>query len=107
MTKAGNRVMLLIPTLNEEAAIRKLLNDALNTFALTLLSQYDYNIVVADGGSTDYTEAIVESIAMRNDTVKLIHVPRGKGNGVRAAIQWAKSHMTISSCWTATVLIPR
>ena len=91
MTKAGNRVMLLIPTLNEEAAIRKLLNDALNTFALTLLSQYDYNIVVADGGSTDYTEAIVESIAMRNDTVKLIHVPRGKGNGVRAAIQWAKS----------------
>ena len=90
MTKAGNRVMLLIPTLNEETAIRKLLNNALNTLALTLPPKYDYNIVVADGGSDDHTETIVESIAMRNDTVKLIHVPHGKGNGVRAAIHWAK-----------------
>jgi len=90
MTTTGKRVMLLIPTLNEEAAIRKLITDALATLALTLPAQYSYNIVVADGGSTDYTRLIVEAIAARNDTVKLISVPRGKGNGVRAAIHWAK-----------------
>jgi len=82
--------MILIPTLNEEAAIRSLLDDAFNVMALSLPLQYDYNIVVADGGSTDHTKPIVKSIAEWNQKVKLIDVPRGKGNGVRAAIHWAK-----------------
>ena len=91
MTTTGNRVMLLIPTLNEEAAIRKLVTDALEALALTLLPKHSYRIVVADGGSTDYTKLIVSAIAAHNSNVILIKVPCGKGSGVRAAIKWAEN----------------
>jgi dolichol-phosphate mannosyltransferase len=74
----NGKVLVLIPTLNEAAAIRKVIED---THYSLHLHQLDYEIVVADGGSTDGTVQIVRQMNQR-----MLSVPRGKGNGVRCAL---------------------
>jgi glycosyltransferase involved in cell wall biosynthesis len=74
----NSKVLVLIPTLNEAAAIRKVIED---THIALRLHRIDYEIVVADGGSTDGTVQIVQQMKER-----LLPVPKGKGNGVREAL---------------------
>ena len=82
-----DRIMVLIPTLNEAVAIGPLLDELCAVMPCT---QSDYRIVVANGPSTDSTQRIVESRMAKDSHIELLSVPLGKGNGVRAAIRWAK-----------------
>ncbi|MHB8488735.1 MAG: glycosyltransferase family 2 protein [Candidatus Dormibacteria bacterium] len=76
-------VSVVIPVLNEERHIEACLNSVV---------QQDYpaeryEVIVADGGSTDRTRAIVESIAARNPNVRLINNPgRLQAAGLNRAI---------------------
>lgn len=63
--------IIVIPCLNESGHIRSLL-DQLRPVARRLQSR----IVVADGGSSDGTRAIVEAVALQDDTVVLVHNER-------------------------------
>ena len=66
-------VSVVLPCLNEEAAIGACLKKILTTFAL---ARIDGEIVVCDNGSTDRSVAIAESMGVR-----VVHQPdRGYGN---------------------------
>jgi len=67
---AGPRVLIVVPTLNEEAHIGEVLA-ALLPFA----RQSGARIVVADGGSGDRTAEIVRAVAARAPQVTLMHNP--------------------------------
>jgi len=68
--------MLVIPTLNEEEAIRSLVQEASSIFP---------RIVVVDGHSTDRTREIAQSLGA---TVILQEFGPGKGCGVRTAMKF-------------------
>jgi succinoglycan biosynthesis protein ExoA len=77
------RVLAVIPCLNERAHIGKLLDDLLAD-----AGDLDLLIAVADGGSTDGTQEIVASISAADDRVRLIHNPkRIQSAGVNLAAQ--------------------
>ena len=65
------KVLVVIPTLNEEAHIAQVL-DVIAGFA----ARHDALVVVADGGSGDRTCEIVRARAARDDRVRLIDNPR-------------------------------
>jgi succinoglycan biosynthesis protein ExoA len=65
------RVLVVVPTLNEAGHIERVLRDLLAETA-----QFSaMHIVVADGGSTDQTVALVEAAARRHPEVMLVHNP--------------------------------
>jgi succinoglycan biosynthesis protein ExoA len=80
---AFERVLAVVPCLNERAHIDKLLSTLLADSA-----ELDLTIVVADGGSTDGTQEIVESIAATEPRVHLIHnEKRIQSAGVNLAVR--------------------
>jgi glycosyltransferase involved in cell wall biosynthesis len=81
-----SRVMLIIPTLNEEEAIGSLLEEASSLFP---------RIVVVDGHSSDRTREISESLGA---TVILQEFGPGKGCGVRTGMKFFLSHAAEIVC---------
>ena len=80
---ASEHVLAVVPCLNERAHIAKLLGDLLADSA-----EMDLMIVVADGGSTDGTQQIVERIAAAEPRVRLIHnAERIQSAGVNHAVR--------------------
>ena len=63
--KPTDQVLVVIPCLNEEKYIEQIV-----TSLASECSRINLNIVVADGGSTDRTRAIVQRMAQLNS-----HVP--------------------------------
>ena len=72
----NSRVMLIVPTLTEEEAIRSLLDEASSLFS---------RIVIVDGYSSDRTREIAESAGA---TVILQELGPGKGCGVRTGMKF-------------------
>lgn len=70
-TSSAMPCMIVIPCLNEADHIAALI-DRLSPSA----ERQDMRIVVVDGGSTDGTQRIVESIASSNPRVALLHNPK-------------------------------
>jgi len=75
----SHTLAIVIPTLNEAAAIGNLLREMGGILSAL---PHDTDVIVADGGSTDGTLCIVRKW---EPMVTLLHVPSGKGNGMRAA----------------------
>ncbi|MCR5875272.1 glycosyltransferase family 2 protein [Phenylobacterium sp. J426] len=65
-----NRVVIVIPCLNEAKAIATVIDRILDDPGLV-----DPLLLVADGGSTDGTRDIVSEIAARDPRVRLVHNP--------------------------------
>jgi glycosyltransferase involved in cell wall biosynthesis len=82
----NSRVMLVIPTLNEEEAIRPLVEEASPLFP---------RIVVVDGHSSDRTREIAQSLGA---TVILQEFGPGKGCGVRTAMKFFLSQTVDFMC---------
>ncbi|MBX9768492.1 MAG: glycosyltransferase family 2 protein [Bdellovibrionales bacterium] len=77
------KLSIVIPCLNEKQTILMVVEDA-KKFATQSLKD-DFEIVVADNGSTDGTIALLEN----NSDIRLVHVPiRGYG----AALHWGLLH---------------
>lgn len=81
-----SKVAMIFPTLNEAAAIHRLLCEA---DAVRVMLPEDTDIIVSDSGSTDETCTIVEAFAKQVRGVYLWHSVRGKGNNMRSAFQRA------------------
>jgi dolichol-phosphate hexosyltransferase len=73
-------VCIILPTLNEELSIGNVI-DEIPRNAISELG-YQVDVLVADGGSSDRTVQIAQEKGVR-----VQHVPRGKGLGVRAAFK--------------------
>lgn len=82
------RVLVVVPCLNEERSLPSLLNQLISDSASAL-------IVVADGGSTDRSRAIVADFAERHHRIHLINNPKQlQSAGVNAAVTaFAKDHL--------------
>lgn len=77
------RVFVVIPTLNEQAHIARVI-DSVERFAV----EWNAPIIVADGGSTDETCDIVRTISTRNPLVQLLENPaRLQSAAVNLAVQ--------------------
>lgn len=65
---------IIIPTYNEEASLRYVLEDTLKD-----LPRYvkDYEIIVVDDGSTDNTPQLADAFTKRNRRVQVIHQRHG------------------------------
>ncbi len=67
--------LLLLPTLNEEAALKSLAPEI----------PQDFDVLVVDGGSTDGTKTVAESLGYTFISQKF---GKGKGCGVRTGMEW-------------------
>jgi glycosyltransferase involved in cell wall biosynthesis len=73
-------VCIILPTLNEELSIGNVIEEIPQP---TLHEMgYQVEVIVADGGSTDRTVQIAQEKGVR-----VLHVPKGKGLGVRSAFK--------------------
>jgi len=76
---------LIIPAHNEEKRLGRCLRRTLDYFSV---SNLDFEIIVAEDGSTDRTKEIVLKFSEESDRVKLIssNERSGKGGGIKRAI---------------------
>jgi len=93
----SNQASILIPTLNEEEYIE----DCLTSLIAGTSAACSIEILVIDGGSTDRTQSIVNSLSQRHPAIKLIHnpdriVPAAMNIGVQQATHeyliWCGAH---------------
>jgi len=75
---------VVLPAYNERDKIEK----TLNVICEYLNDKYKYEIVVVDDGSKDETSSIVEEIAKRNSSIKLLKndINQGKGYSLKKGI---------------------
>ena len=83
-TKHIGMVSIIIPAFNEELGIVESVNGVREVMAR---SQYDYEVIVVDDGSTDRTSELVRSTGAR---VVRHEENRGYGAGLKTGIQAAK-----------------
>ncbi|MBS1791622.1 MAG: glycosyltransferase family 2 protein [Acidobacteria bacterium] len=71
-------ISVFFPAYNDEGSIA-----AMVTNALALLPQItdDYEVVVVNDGSSDGTAAVLDELARKHSTVRVIHHPRNRGYG--------------------------
>ncbi|MDD5111008.1 MAG: glycosyltransferase [Candidatus Altiarchaeota archaeon] len=85
-------ISIVIPTLNEEDNIRRLIPEILRVF-----SGSDIEIVVVDGNSTDGTQDTVSSFSKKHNFIRLV-VQAGKGfaNAVAEGIEAAEGDIIVT-----------
>jgi len=86
---AKMRVSIVIPTLNEEKNLARLLEEVKRFFSKR--SDLSYEIIVVDGHSTDRTVAIA-----RKHGCKVLFDDRGKGSALRKGMRAAKGEIIVT-----------
>ena len=79
---AGNTLSVIVPTLNEEARLPKLLK--------RLKQASPYEIIIADGGSSDRTVEIAEQAGAH-----VIHAPKGRASQMNLAAAMASGEFLL------------
>lgn len=69
-----NKLSIIIPVLNEETFIGKLLEHLLNNVS----HKHNFEIIVVDGGSIDETITIVSTYKDTYPNIKFLHAPKGR-----------------------------
>ena len=84
MTLDHPYLSIVIPALNEEHR----LPPTLASIDVYLSQQdYTYEVIIVDNGSTDQTQAVVESFAQEHPYIQFIQLAeRGKGRAVKAGM---------------------
>ena len=80
------QLSIIIPTLNEERALPTLLND------LSHLNLPNYEIIIADSGSTDRTRPLVTARARRNRRLRIVSAGTGAATARNAGAKIARGH---------------
>ncbi|MFC1702912.1 glycosyltransferase [Patescibacteria group bacterium] len=79
------RVAVVIPVLDEERVLRDSV-DTLVGFTRQNLSGHEFEMLIADNGSTDATPILGRELENLHDEVRYMHIPaRGKGLAIRTA----------------------
>ena len=87
-------ISVVIPVYNEEknieATIKKLIPVLKNNFS-------DYEVIMVESNSTDRSRVIVDSIARKNEKIKIIHQEKkmGYSNAIRTGLKECKKELSI------------
>src|SRR5215813_12048654 len=81
-TVSRHSISIVLPAYNEEAVIRKTLEQILNVLAEWKL---DFEIIVVNDGSTDHTGMIVSAIMEVEPRVRMVTHERNQGYGATLA----------------------
>ncbi|HDD36426.1 MAG TPA: glycosyltransferase, partial [Archaeoglobus veneficus] len=86
-------ISIVFPAYNEAERIEKAIKE---TEKFLKKINYDYEIIVAEDGSTDGTDKIVQKLV--NDKIRLFHsdVRLGRGKALMNAFEKAKGEIVIS-----------
>jgi len=81
------KLLIVLPTYNEEVVIEK------NTLQVYLFCQekfknYDWQILIADNGSTDQTPIIAKNLSEKDEKIKFFHLNK-KGRGYALKKAWS------------------
>jgi glycosyltransferase involved in cell wall biosynthesis len=87
-------IEIVIPVYNEETAIVPCV-DRLRLFLEENFS-HEWEILIANNGSTDRTVQVAERLAASDNRVKLLNLPR-KGRGLALRTAWSRSQTDIVS----------
>jgi glycosyltransferase involved in cell wall biosynthesis len=87
-------ISIILPAYNEASQIERCIREVTRTASSFSGS---YEIIVAEDGSTDGTEQIVETMAQNNSKLRLLHSPArlGKGKAVKRALASAKGDVIV------------
>lgn len=87
------KALVVIPTLNEATVIEKNLQTVILSFS-SLLKNYEWQILVADNGSTDDTVALVQKLAAAEPKLTVWHTDK-KGRGQALRTVWLNNEADI------------
>jgi dolichol-phosphate mannosyltransferase len=87
-----NRFALVVPTLNESGNINKLLSELTDALSGT---QYEYEIVVVDDGSTDGTVEQVRHWAKRDSRIRILSRVGERGLAGAVLYGWSQSQANL------------
>ena len=89
------KVSVVVPIYNEEAVIKELYSRLNKT--LQLLIDYEYEIILVDDGSKDYSCEIMRKIAENNNRIKVISFSRNFGHqaAVTAGLHYSSGDAVI------------
>ena len=92
MSMDGAAISVTLPVLNEEARLARSL-PRLHGF-LSDERRFSFEIVIANNGSTDGTQAIAEGLSRQYRNVRALQIPqKGRGGAVKAA--WLESEAEV------------
>ncbi len=87
-------VNVTIPVLNEEVQLPHTVRSV--QFYLSQCKAFTFEIVLANNGSTDRTQALADELAREFSTVRAVHIPsRGRGGAIKKV--WRESDADILS----------
>ncbi len=89
---AENRFALVVPTLNEAGNVDKVLGELTDVLTGT---QYEYEIVVVDDGSTDGTAEQVRNWTKRDSRIRLLSRAGERGLAGAVLYGWSQSPATL------------
>jgi glycosyltransferase involved in cell wall biosynthesis len=78
------KVAITIPAHNEEAVIEKNIRQVQSAFSV-LLSDYDWQVIIAENTSTDNTASIIRNLLYEFPRLRLIQTQAGKGAAIMKA----------------------
>ncbi|MFH1106103.1 MAG: glycosyltransferase [Candidatus Aenigmatarchaeota archaeon] len=85
-------VSAILPVYNESAVLRSSVRRLERALEKT---EYDYEIIISEDGSTDGTEGVAEELAKKNKKIRFIHSAKrlGKGGGIKKSLKYAKGEV--------------
>ena len=86
-----NTLDVVLPGLNEELGLANTV-ETLSEFLSNHMHAYDWQIVIADNGSTDETPAIGRRLAAQHERVEYLRLEqRGRGRALKHAWTWSQA----------------
>jgi len=83
------KVSVILPVYNESKILEKSVKKVQRAFKKL---KYDYEIIIAEDGSTDGTDKIAVALSKKTKKIKFVHSAKklGKGGGIKRSLKYAK-----------------
>lgn len=92
MPQLNQHILIVIPIFNEEAALKTTVEKTLHF--LNDETKYNYSVLIADNNSTDTSPDIAKTLAVENEKVSYLHLPR-KGRGFALRTAWLETEADV------------
>lgn len=84
------KIIIILPTYNEEMVVKENTLKVFD-FCQKSLKDFDWQILIADNGSTDKTVEIAKNLTKNNQKISFFHIPE-KGRGFALKKAWSQEY---------------